>query len=47
MLSLLVLLLLLPQAMSTLMAENKVLVERLNSLEREKGLRYKATTSTN
>ncbi|WIA23027.1 hypothetical protein OEZ86_009942 [Tetradesmus obliquus] len=35
------------QAMSTLMAENKVLVERLNSLEREKGLRYKATTSTN
>jgi hypothetical protein len=31
--------------MSTLMAENKVLVERLNALEKEKGLRYKSSTN--
>ncbi|KAF6263399.1 Septin-domain-containing protein [Scenedesmus sp. NREL 46B-D3] len=35
------------QAMSSLMAENKVLMERLNSLEREKGVRYKSSSGAN
>jgi hypothetical protein len=33
--------------MSTLMAENKVLVERLSAVEREKGLRYRSSTGAN